>query len=62
MRNVFAIADKELRSYFASPIAYVIIGLFACCSATSSTSTSQFFVRNSDADDGDGGRRTSTSR
>jgi ABC-2 type transport system permease protein len=29
MSNVFAIAQKELRSYFASPIAYVIIGLFA---------------------------------
>ncbi len=29
MRNVFALAEKELRSYFASPIAYVIIGLFA---------------------------------
>jgi ABC-2 type transport system permease protein len=29
MRNVFAIADKELRSYFASPIGYVIIGFFA---------------------------------
>ena len=29
MRNTLAIADKELRSYFASPIAYIIIGLFA---------------------------------
>ena len=29
MRNVLAIADKELRSYFASPIAYIIIGFFA---------------------------------
>ena len=29
LRNVLAIADKEVRSYFASPIAYIIIGLFA---------------------------------
>lgn len=29
VRNVLAIAQKELRSYFASPIAYIIIGLFA---------------------------------
>jgi len=29
MRNILALAEKELRSYFASPIAYVIIGLFA---------------------------------
>ena len=29
VRNSLAIADKELRSYFASPIAYIIIGLFA---------------------------------
>jgi ABC-2 type transport system permease protein len=29
MRNVLAIAGKELRGYFVSPIAYVIIGFFA---------------------------------
>ena len=29
VRNVLAIAGKELRAYFASPMAYIIIGLFA---------------------------------
>lgn len=29
MHNVYAIARKELRAYFASPTAYVIIGLYA---------------------------------
>src|SRR5215204_1686879 len=29
MSNVLAIARKELRSYFASPIAFVIVGIFA---------------------------------
>jgi ABC-2 type transport system permease protein len=29
MNNILAIAHKELRSYFASPIAYVVIGFFA---------------------------------
>jgi ABC-2 type transport system permease protein len=29
MRNMLAIAGKELRSYFASPIAYIVIGFFA---------------------------------
>ena len=29
MSNIAAIAEKELRAYFASPIAYIIIGFFA---------------------------------
>ena len=29
MRNILAIAHKELRSYFASPIAYIVIGFFS---------------------------------
>ena len=29
MSNILAIAQKELRSYFASPIAYIVIGVFA---------------------------------
>ena len=29
MNNILAIAQKELKAYFASPIAYVVIGLFA---------------------------------
>jgi ABC-2 type transport system permease protein len=28
VRNVLAIADKELRSYFSSPMAYIVIGFF----------------------------------
>ena len=27
--NILAIAGKELRAYFASPIAYIMVGLFA---------------------------------
>ncbi len=29
MNNVLAIAHRELRSYFASPIAYIVLGFFA---------------------------------
>jgi len=29
MNNIIAIAHKELRGYFASPIAYIVLGLFA---------------------------------
>lgn len=29
MSNILAIANKELRGYFASPIAYIVMGLFA---------------------------------
>ena len=29
MRNILAITGKELRSYFASPVAYILLGLFA---------------------------------
>jgi ABC-2 type transport system permease protein len=29
MSNILAVAHKELKSYFASPIAYVVLGMFA---------------------------------
>ena len=37
MNNILAIAHKELKGYFASPIAYVVIGFSRCCSAGSSS-------------------------
>src|SRR5690349_16828040 len=29
MRNIMAIAQKELKSYFASPIGYIVVGFWA---------------------------------
>ncbi|MGE3959776.1 MAG: ABC transporter permease [Vicinamibacterales bacterium] len=45
MRNVLAIAHKELKSYFASPIAYVVIGLFALLYGYFFAVMLQYFVR-----------------
>ena len=47
VRNILAIAGKELRSYFASPIAYVIIGLFALLFGWFFYAFLQFFVEES---------------
>ena len=44
MRNVMAIADRELRSYFASPIAYVVIGFFALVFGVIYASIMSWFV------------------
>jgi ABC-2 type transport system permease protein len=45
MNNVLAIAHKELRSYFASPIAYIVIGFFALLFGFFYTSILDWFVR-----------------
>jgi ABC-2 type transport system permease protein len=47
MRNILAIASKELRSYFAGPIAYIAIGLWALLYGYFYVAILQFFVRNS---------------
>ncbi len=47
MRNVVAITQKELKSYFASPIAYFVIGLFALFYGYFFAVMMQWFVRNS---------------
>ena len=47
LRNILAIAGKELRSYFASPIAWVMMGLFAILFGYFYTVYLQYFVRNS---------------
>ncbi len=48
MANVVALARKELRSYFASPIGYVIVGLFALLFGYFFYAYLGFFVRNSE--------------
>jgi ABC-2 type transport system permease protein len=45
MRNIIAIAQKELRSYFASPIAYLVIGFFALLYGYFYAVMLQYFVR-----------------
>ena len=45
MTNVLAIAHRELRSYFASPIAYIIIGFFALLFGFFFTSILDWFMR-----------------
>jgi ABC-2 type transport system permease protein len=47
MGNVLAIANKELRSYFASPIAYIVLGLFALLFGYFFVSILYFFIRQS---------------
>ena len=47
MRNILAIASKELKSYFAGPIAYIAIGLWALLYGYFFVAILQFFVRQS---------------
>src|SRR5437016_548932 len=47
MRNILAIAHKELRAYFASPIAYAVIGFFALVFGYFFVAILNYFVRQS---------------
>src|SRR5713101_3990885 len=47
LRNISAIAGKELRSYFASPVAWVMMGLFALIFGYFFMSYLTYFVRQS---------------
>ena len=44
MRNIVAIAQKELKAYFASPIAYIVIGCFAALYGFFFIAILRFFV------------------
>src|SRR6476660_6475158 len=47
MRNILAIAQKELKSYFASPIAYIVLGVFAFLYGYFFIAILAYFVRSS---------------
>ena len=47
MRNTLAIARKELRSYFASPIGYIAVGVFALLYGYFYVAMLDYFVRQS---------------
>ena len=47
VRNIAAIAGKELRGYFASPIAWVMMGLFALIFGYFFNGYLDYFVRQS---------------
>src|SRR4051794_16443955 len=47
MTNILAIAQKELKSYFASPIAYIVIGLLALLFGWVFTFILNYFLRQS---------------
>jgi ABC-2 type transport system permease protein len=47
MSNILAIAHKELKAYFASPIAYIVIGFWALLYGYFFVAVLSFFVRQS---------------
>ncbi len=47
MRNILVLAQKELKSYFASPIAYIVIGFFALLYGYFYYAILAYFVRQS---------------
>jgi ABC-2 type transport system permease protein len=47
MRNILAIAHKELKSYFSGPIAYIAIGMWAFLYGYFFVAILQFFMRQS---------------
>src|SRR5262245_27511091 len=47
MRNTLAIAQKELRSYFVSPIGYIVLGVFALLYGWFYVTMLSYFVRQS---------------